>query len=266
MNENDKANHSSYSLRTLHRGIEVLRTFTFERPEWSLAELARHLGWNRANVHRILLTLRESGMLEMDPDTNRYHLSIAVFELGGVMISRLGLTAKAYPSMAWLTDTTGLACNLGILNGSDVVYIDKIEAGTHLQLSARPGRRMPAYRTALGRAILAELPDEQVQTVLEAAELVRTTPHTIATLTGIEEQIELARHRGYSQDMEENTIGIAGLGAAIADHRGRAFAGLSIGGPVALFSPERVQEFGASLRSAALQISQACGASNLDLS
>ena len=261
-----KEEHSSYSLQTLHRGIQVLKSFTFERPDWSLAELSRHLGWNRANVHRILLTLREAGMLEMDADTSRYHLSIAVFELGGVMLSRLGLTAKAYPSMAWLTDATGLACNLGILDGGDIVYIDKIEAGTHLQLRARPGRRLPAYRTALGRAILAELPEEQVQRILAAADLIRITPHTITTLEGIDEQISLARRHGFSQDMEENTIGIAGLGAAIVDHRGRPFAGLSIGGPVSLFSSERVKEFGANLRTAALQVSQACGASNLDLS
>jgi DNA-binding IclR family transcriptional regulator len=266
MTENDKDNHSSYSLRTLHRGIQVLKAFSFEQPSWSLAELAPHLGWNRATVHRILLTLREAGMLEMDPETNKYHLGIGVFELGGVMLSRLGLTAKAYPFMARLTDTTGLACNLGILDGRDVVYIDRIEAGTHLQLSARPGWRLPSYRTAMGRAILAELPNEQVRTVLEAAELVRTTPFTINTIEGIQEQLELARQHGYSKDMEENTVGIAGLGAAIFDHRGCAFAGLSIGGPVSLFSSARIEELGASLRSAALQVSQACGANILELS
>ena len=265
MGGNDPDEKGSYSLRTLHRGIQVLKSFTLDRPTWSLAELTRHLGWNRATVHRIVKTLREAGVIEADAETNRLCLSIAVFELGSVMLSRLGLTEKAYPFMARLTETTGLACNLGILDREDVVYIDKIEAGTHLQLSARPGKRLPAYRTALGRAILSELPDELVERVLGAAPMIQTTPFTIATVDGIREQLDLTRRRGYSTDMQENTVGIAGLGAAIVDQRGRAFAGLSMGGPVALFSAERIEEFGASLRSAALQVSRACGASNLDL-
>jgi len=265
MDEIDTDSKSTYALRTLLRGMQVLKEFTFEKPEWSPAELARHLGWGRANVHRILLTLREAGMLEADVRNGTYHLSVTLFELGGVMLNRLGLTAKAYPSMAWLTESTGLSCNLGILNGQDVVYIDKIEAGTHLQLSARPGRRLPAYRTALGRAILSELPDEAVDRILERATLRPTTPFTITSADRIREQLQSIRRRGFSVDMQENTVGIIGLGAAIMDDRDCAFAGISMGGPASMFDPARIETLGASIRSSALQISKACGAKNVNL-
>lgn len=255
----------AYTSSTVRRTVQILRQFTFENPEWGCSELARKMGWKRPTVHRILMSLREEGLVEVDTRTGKYHLSVRVFELAGVVLNRLGLTAKAYPHLSALTSQTGLAANLGVFDGkNDIVYIDKIEAGTHLQLSVRPGARLPVHRTALGRAILAQLPDHEVELILQRADLSAATPYTITSREEIMRCLRQVREQGYAIDNQENSVGIIGLGAAVLNYARRPLAGISIGGPTALLGPDRIPELGRALRETALEISKACGASPED--
>jgi IclR family acetate operon transcriptional repressor len=173
-------------------------------------------------------------------------------------LDQLDIRTEALPVLRGLGERTGETVHLGVLDGSDVIYIEKIESTHAVRMFSRIGHTMPAYSTGIGKAILAHLsPDELAQALPEELE-----PRTPATIT---ERVKLVRHladirrRGYSTDDVENEDGIRCVGAPVFDHSGRACAGISIAGPESRVTPDQFPELGALVGEAAMSVSRRIG-------
>jgi DNA-binding IclR family transcriptional regulator len=201
-------------------------------PELGVTELGKQFGWSKASVHRILQALVETGYAEQVPETEKYRLTTKLFRIGSAVIHRTGLTQAALPVMEDLFEKTRETINLAILDGSDVVYVQKIETEALIGENIRVGSRFPAHCTALGKVLLADLPEHALDELLGGMELVQRTPNTITQEQALREALSSIRQRGYAVDREELSLGLQCVAAPIRDSSGKAIAALSVSGPV----------------------------------
>jgi IclR family acetate operon transcriptional repressor len=224
----------------------------------TLAECSASLAYSKPTAHRILRTLAARGFLRIDEERGLYTLGPANLRLGMRFLEQLDIRTEALPVLRELGERTGETIHLGVLDGCDVVYIEKIESTHAVRTFSRIGHTMPAYSTGIGKAILAQLrPDELEQALPETLE-----PRTAATIT---ERQTLLRHladirrRGYSTDDIENEEGIRCVGAPIFDHSSLACAGISIAGPASRITSKRFPELGGLVQDAAIAVSRRIG-------
>jgi DNA-binding IclR family transcriptional regulator len=224
----------------------------------TLAECSASLGYSKPTVHRILRTLASRGFLRVDRERGLYTLGVANLRLGMTFLEQLDLRNEALPILRELGERTGETVHLGVLDGSDVVYIEKVESTHAVRMFSQIGRTTPAYSTGVGKAILAQLPPEEVAQVLPERLEARTSA-TITDRAALLGHLVEVRRRGYSTDEVENEEGIRCVGAPVFDHTGIVCAGISVAGPATRVTSERTPELGRLVQTAALSISRRIG-------
>lgn len=246
-------------VQTLDRALNILTKIAGHGHQGlSLAECARLLGYSRASTHRILHALTQRRFLRYDADTERYTLGVMNLRLGMEFLDSLDLRREALPVLRALAETSQETVHLGVLEGGEIVYIEKVESPQAVRMVSRIGRTLPLHCSAIGKAIMSTMPPAEVEALLPA-ELERRTSATITDRAALAEELATIRTLGYSVDDIENEDGIRCVGAAISDHEGRVVAGLSISGPANRVTPTRAPDLGAYARSAAQEISELMG-------
>lgn len=245
--------------QTLDRALRILIQVGEHGAEGlTLADCTALLGFSKPTTHRILRTLASRGFLRLDPKRGVYTLGVANLRLGMAFLEQLDLRAEALSLLRELADRTGETVHLGILDGSDVVYIEKVESRHPVRMFSHVGRTMPAYSTGVGKAILAYLPSDQLESAVPAR-LEARTPATITDKAQLIRHLGEVRGRGYSIDDVENEDGIRCVGAPIFDHTAAVRAGISVAGPETRVTVARAPELGALVRETALAVSRRIG-------
>lgn len=221
------------TLSTVRNAARLLKQFLSREESLGVSELARRLGLGKSNVHRLLTTLAAEGLVEQDPRTGGYRLGIVVFELGEAVKVHLDLHAAAGVVLVRLREETGESSQVGVLDGDEVVYVDRLESAYSLRLFTETGRRVPAHCTSSGKVLLAHLAEAERERFLDRAALDRLTPHTITDPAALREELAAVRARGWAQSVDEREIGVASIAAPIRDVHGDVVAAISIGAPVA---------------------------------
>lgn len=229
----------------------ILDCFRNGEATLTLTELANRSGVPKSTVHRLAGTLVESGVLERS--YGEFRLGLRLFELGG-MVPRWHIVREtALPFMEDLFETTHETIHLGILDGSDVVYLDKIRGHRAPSIVSRCGGRLPAHCTGLGKVLLAFAPAEAREAVLSQP-LTSRTPHTITMASVLRTELDNIAARGFAVDREEATLGLQCVAAPVLNPRGHSVAALSVTVPTARFDAERLAP---TVRTAALGLSRA---------
>ncbi len=253
------ARSTVYSSQVLDRVMSILNCFQEEKPELKFAELVERLHLHKSTVYRLLEALRCHSLIELEAGTGRYHLGMKAFELGTLAIARLEVDKCARPVLEGLVEGTGETAHLCVLDGSDVVYTAKVESRQVLRIPSGVGRRNPAYCTGVGKAILAFLPEDQLERYLAATTLRAFTPNTIVEAEALRKELRQVRSRGYSVDDEEIEADIRCVGAPVFDHTGRVMAGISVAGPSARLTRDKVPLLAPTLKEAAEDLSRRLG-------
>jgi IclR family transcriptional regulator, KDG regulon repressor len=221
----------------------------------AFADLTRSVPFARTTVHRILYSLEKLGYVEKDEMTSRYQLAGKFFELTGPAVNFRRLRSVSQGVMQQLLLRFGETINLGVIEDSQVAYIDVLQSPSALRIAAIPGERNPVHCTALGKAMLAFLPENELAAALEHNPLIRRTPKTITQKKHLLEHLASVREHAVALDMEENLTGVVCVASPIFDQGGRVIAGLSISGPASRMMPKlsQVQE---EVRSSASALSR----------
>lgn len=227
--------------------------------EAGVSELARATGLHKATVHRLLQTLLHVGAVEVGAEKGRYRLGLRLLELGGRVLARFDLREVAGPHLARFRDESRLTVHMAVLDGPDVVYIEKLDSPTSIHMASTVGTRFPAYCTALGKAILAFLPGQELEAVLARTRFAARTPRTITSAEVLRQHLATVRSRGYAVDDSENEEGIRCVGAPVFAYTGKVVAAISASGPIFSVTPERVPELGQQVAQVAGAISRAMG-------
>jgi IclR family transcriptional regulator, KDG regulon repressor len=225
---------SDAMLSSVRNAARVLKAFLTREESIGVSELARRLGLGKSAVHRLLTTLVAEGLVEQDPHTGGYRLGIVVYELGEAVKVHLDLHAAAGPVLVQLREQTGESSQIGVLDGDEVVYVDRLESAHSLRLFTETGRRVPAHGTSSGKVLLAHRPEAEREAFL-ARPLAALTPHTVTDAAALRDVLAAVRARGWAEAVDEREIGVASIAAPIRDVRGEVVAAVSIGAPVARF-------------------------------
>jgi IclR family acetate operon transcriptional repressor len=241
----------SATLGSVANAARVMKAFTSTEREWGVTDLARRLGIAKSTAHRLLATLTDEGLLEQDATTGRYRLGLVVFDLAAAAQS-VDLHEAALSPMSELRNRTGETVHVAVLDGREVVYVERLDSHTTLRLLAEVGRRNWAHCTGCGKAMLAFLPPDQLERTLRNWTLAAKTPHTITDHATLRKDLAEARRRGYAVNRRESEVGVISVAAPIRDVSGRSMAAISVVGPVDRVEPQEFRLAQATVEAAAL--------------
>jgi DNA-binding IclR family transcriptional regulator len=250
---------SQYRVQVLDRAVAILTALRDRPGDCSLADLCKVLGLHKSTVHRLIMVLERHRLVDKHPLTGRYRLGLKLFEFGSKAIAALDLQERARPYLRRVLEETGETVNLSVLDQGEVLYIEKMETHKNLRMAASIGHRFPAHCTALGKAILAEMPDDQVDALLGRLPLKGQTPNSIIHAAALKSELKATRVRGYAIDNEENEEGARCVGVAVRNHLGRPVASISVSGPSFRMNKAKVQLVAKSLINAGAALSADLG-------
>jgi IclR family transcriptional regulator, KDG regulon repressor len=230
---------SGNRLSSLATAVRVLKAFTSTAPEWGVTDLAQSLDVSKSTVHRVLSTLTDEGLLEQDSSNGRYRLGLALFDLVAAVPSQRGLHEAVLLPMTDLRNGTGETVQVGVLDGRQVVYVERLDSPNTLRLFTELGRRNDAHCTSSGKALLVFLPPAQLTRALNGWKLPGKTAHTIVSTADLRQHLGEIRRRGYAENRQESELGMVSIAAPIRDASGTVIASLSVAGPAERIDPRR---------------------------
>ena len=250
---------SAGGLSTVRNAARLLKVFRSREADLGVSELARRLGLGKSTVHRMLTTLVAEGLIEQNPRTGGYRLGIVMFELGQAVRVHMDLHAAVGQVLSELRAQTGESSQVGVLDGHEVVYVDRLESAHSLRLFTETGRRVPVHCTSSGKVLLAYLPEARRHAVLREAPMTALTPHTITSREQLVAELTRVRRRGWAEAINEREIGIASIAAPVRDVTGDVVAAISIGVPLARCSVMALRRLAPTIVEAAEAASRRLG-------
>lgn len=219
------------TLSSVRNAARLLKQFSNRERQLGVSELARRLGLSKSTVHRLLVTLTAEHLLEQDPVTGQYRLGIAMHVLGAAVSTRLDLHEAVIPPMERLRNVTGETVHTAVLDGREVVYVERLDSPQTLRLFLEVGRRNYAHLTATGKCLLAHLPPDELDRTLKGWKLEKRTEHSITSHARLREELVAVRKRGYSENRYESELGVISVAAPIRSLGGAVAASVSVAGP-----------------------------------
>ena len=250
--------------QSLERGLAILSSFNARRSLIGVSELSRGLDLSRSTAHRYVTTLAKLGYLQQDPDSKRYRLGPKVLDLGFSALNSMDLLEISAPHLRQLSDETQHTVNLAILDDTDVVYIERCRTTRpgqqEIDLNLHVGARLPAYCTAMGKAILAFLPEERVAQIVERIVFEPRGPNTITDPAAFRKELDKIRASGIAVNNEELAYGLRSIAAPIHSYSGEVLAALNLAIHRTMGTmDELIARFGPSVTQAAQDISRSMG-------
>ncbi len=221
-------------MQTIERASSILDILGKSPQGLSVGDLSKKTGFPKGTTHRLLTSLAYFDYVRQDSMTRKYHLGFKLVELGNRLLHQLDLRTEAHPYLIELAERTKETVHMVILDRNEALYVDKVDANVHdggLRMVSMLGARIPTHCSALGKAMLAFLPEDRLVSIVKDKGLPRRTENTITDIEELKEHLQLVRKQGYALDDEENEKGVKCLAAPIRYQNGNVEAAISISVP-----------------------------------
>lgn len=246
-------------VQSVDRALSIIEVLSDYEEGLALTEISTKIKLHKSTVHRLLGTLIQRGYVEQNEETNKYKLTLKLFELGNKLVEKMDILPIAKPYLKRLGENTNEVVHLVLLEDTEIVYIDKVESENTIRMHSRIGSRSPAYCTAVGKAILAHLPDEELEEIWERSDIKELTKYTITNLDTMKKELEKIRERGYSIDNEENELGVRCVAAPIFNFKGEVCAAVSVSGPIMRITQQKIKQIAKLVMESCKEISRQLG-------
>jgi IclR family transcriptional regulator, pca regulon regulatory protein len=213
-------------VQSLAKGLTVIQAFSNEHPSMTLAEVARATNLTRATARRLLFTLCDLGYAVSDG--KRFSLTPRVLDIGYAYLSSLDLTGIAQPEMELLVERTHESCSAAVLDGADIVYVVRVPTKRIMTISLGLGSRLPAYAASMGRVLLAELPEDQLDAYLATTEREPLTERTTTDEAELRAELAKVRRQGWALVDQELEAGIRSVAAPLRNGNDRVVAAVNV--------------------------------------
>lgn len=245
--------------RSARRAASILKLLGESGYPLGLSQVARQLELHPSTTHRLLAALTIEGLVEQDPETLKYGLSVELFALGRAAVRHLGISDRVQAELRALGAAVGETVNLGVVRRRRVIYLFSVESQETLRTSIKVGSSLPAHATAIGKAILASASPETIEAYLQQTPLEAYTPSSILMAQTLRQRLEQIRRDGYTVDLEECHLGVRAVGAPVCGPSGTVIAGLAATGPAARMGDPRLEEIIRQVVGCAQKISRLFG-------
>lgn len=253
--DNDKQPDSVSSVLKVFGILQALG----EERDHGITELAQRVMMSKSTVYRFLQTMKSLGYVAQEGESEKYSLTLKLFELGARALQNVDLIRSADIQMRELSRLTKETIHLGALEEESIVYIHKIDSLYNLRMYSRIGRRNPLHTTAIGKVLLAWRDRDEVEDILQDVEFKRSTVNTITSQGDLLKVLEQVKQQGFGEDNEEQEEGLRCIAVPVFDRFGVVIAGLSISFPTIRFSEEAKKDYVAMLHRAAKNVSEQMG-------
>ena len=227
--------------------------------EIGITDLAQRLMMSKSTTYRFLQTMKTLGFVSQEGESDKYGLTLKLFELGAKSLEYVDLISLADKEMRYISEQTNEALHLGMLDGTEIVYLHKIDSGYNLRMQSRIGRRNPLYSTAIGKVLLSDYSDEAVKNLLKEVVFVQHTAKTLKDIKQLQKELNQVRSQHYAEDNEEQEPGLRCIAAPVYNRFGRVIAGVSISLPTIRFSDDKLPHLVTLLQQAGKNISEQLG-------
>ncbi|WP_027260137.1 HTH-type transcriptional regulator BhcR [Leisingera aquimarina] len=247
------------TIQSLDRALDVLDALAAANG-MTLTELSSALGQSAATMYRVLSTLEVRQIVEVEPQSQTWHIGAMAFRLGSAFLRRSSVIERARPVMRELMEATGETSNLGIERGGDVMFVSQVETHESIRAFFPPGTTSPMHASGIGKALLSCFGEDQLTRFLRGQALERFTEKTLTSAEALRADLAQIRSRGWSFDDEEKAPGMRCVAAPVFGMQGEVLAGISISGPTARMPDGGINGIGALVKDAAEKLSYGLGA------
>jgi IclR family KDG regulon transcriptional repressor len=254
-----KLNTVRQSTSSVLKAVNILKCFSPSELELGVTDISKRLSISTSTTQRLLATLAKSGLLEQDHNSRKYRIGHTFYALGSLYLSSTDLTKAAEPVMKALNELTGETIGLGILEEGNVVYVLREEAKGHLRFATHVGTIVSAYSSAMGKALLSQLPESDIDHLYPDENLKARTKYTITTKSLLKRELRKIKETGISHSRQEGFEGFEAIASLIRDRIGRPMAAMSIAVPVFRINEKLFEHLTALLRMACDLISYSLG-------
>lgn len=238
-------------VQSVGRAFEILEVIAGQGGELSLSEIAASVGLPAPSVHRLLRTLVSLGYLRQET-SRRYALAPRLIRLGDAAAKQFG--SWGYPVLNRLMEAIGESANMAILDGTNAIYVAQVAGRHSMRMFTEVGRRVPLHATGVGKALLAQLSDEEILRILELAGMQSITPHTITDPNVLLQELRASRIRGYLIDDGEQEVGVSCVSVPVPG--APSPTAISISAPTPRMTPDVIRQAATALREAATAMSE----------
>lgn len=238
--------HTPDTVQSVARSFALLEQLCAAPDGLALGQLCAQACMAKGTAHRLLASLITLGYAAQRPNTQRYHATLKIYELGCAVANHTNLVSTAVPYIEALAGDVQETVHLVVRDGAQAVYVHKAEGSRGMQMSSRLGKHIPLYCSGVGKAILATLPPPQVKALWQQSAVQKLTPHTVGTLPALEAQLHTVRQSGWALDDEENELGVRCVAVALAHPGQPAQAAFSISGIKAAMDDARTEQLAAA--------------------
>lgn len=246
-------------IQSVERALQILDLFNEQATELKITEISKQMGLSKSTLHSILKTLQLHGYIDQNPENGKYRLGMKLVERGHFVVGTMDIRQKAKSWLTTLSHKTGQTTHLGILDGNEGVYIEKIEGKQAAIAYSRIGRRLPVHATAIGKVLLAWLSEEERAAVLEGYVYKGFTPSTLTDRASLLTALKETRNNGYAMDNEENEPGVRCIAVPVWNHESRVIAALSLSTLTSRVNDDELATYRQMLMDAGLGLSKTLG-------
>jgi IclR family transcriptional regulator, acetate operon repressor len=246
-------------VQSLVRALGIINQLAAADEGMTLTHIAECVGLPPSTAHRLLTTLEQERYVHFDHERRLWSVGVQAFMTGAAFLRTRNLVGIARPYMRALMNESTETVNLAIEDENEAVYLAQVECRQMMRALARPGARVPLYCSSVGKALLCATPDGDLAKALQRQAMRRLTEKTIVNRTALRDELALTRERGFAIDDEEHAFGLRCVAGLVFDEFGEPMAAISISGPTARISSERIAHLGEVVRRKADEITAQFG-------
>ncbi|MBC2581870.1 IclR family transcriptional regulator [Clostridium sp. DJ247] len=246
-------------VQSVDRSLSILEVLSDYENGLGITEISEKVKLHKSTVHRLLSTLIFKGYVEQNEITNRYKLTLKLFELGNKKVEKMNIVTVARPYLQEIMEKTNEVVHLVVRDGVEIVYVAKVESQNTIRMYSRIGKRSPVYCTAVGKSMISHMNKEEVREIWENSDIKKYTENTIVDFEKFKEHIKLIKKKGYAIDEQENEIGIRCVAASVFDYSGKICGAISISGSIISFTEDKIEQFSKLVIEYAKNISRELG-------
>jgi DNA-binding IclR family transcriptional regulator len=254
----DKENTRSGEVQSIRKGFRLIEILAQE-DEMSVTDLSNIIVLNKATTFRLLYTLKTLGYIDQNPVNEKYRLNLKMFQVGSNVVSRIDEIREARPIIERLGEETGETVYLAVRNDEYVVYLDKIDSKHIIRMFCNIGDRAPTWCTGVGKALLAWLPEREINQLFKGKKLIKYTPNTITQLKDLQAELKKTVARGYAVDNQERWSGLFCVAVPLWNKSKHVVAAISISWPEMRHSEECMARYRDLILDAGKEISRQLG-------
>lgn len=245
-------------VQSIDRAVAILECFTENKRELKLSDIANMLDLNKSTVHGLLNTLKYHGFIEQDEITQKYRLGTRFIVYSDLVVNSMDIINISYPIIEKVCEKIEETVHIAMLDGSDVVYIEKKECTKSIKTSTKIGARVPAYVTADGKIILCYLEKDKLKELMPR-NIKKLTSNTITDKQQLLDSFSAIKSNGYAVDYEETVQGLVCIAAPIMDYNGEVKYSLSVTCPTVRMTEDKIKEYIDIIKKSANEISSRIG-------